>query len=158
MMDPNILVLAKAMAKGNSSGGASIDVTASVGQTIVVEEVDANGKPTKWKAAEYQPRTHWTGAKVLVPEHTLDAGISGPTMVMHGDIKLLGLTVGKTYTVVFDGVTYTCVAEVGEITQDGVNMIGIISIGNLGMFGGTDNGLPFILGDLPFDNNGCWAC
>lgn len=34
------------------SGSASIDVTASVGQTIVVEEVDANGKPTKWKAID----------------------------------------------------------------------------------------------------------
>lgn len=32
------------------SGG--IDVTASIGQTIVVEEVDINGKPTKWKAAD----------------------------------------------------------------------------------------------------------
>ena len=42
------------------SGGANIDVTAAVGQTIVVEEVDVNGKPTKWKAADYQPRTHWS--------------------------------------------------------------------------------------------------
>ena len=42
---------------GNSD--ASIDVTAKVGQTIVVKEVDANGKPTAWESAEYQPRTHW---------------------------------------------------------------------------------------------------
>ena len=34
------------------SGGSGIDVTAAVGQTIVVKEVDANGKPTKWEAAE----------------------------------------------------------------------------------------------------------
>lgn len=34
-------------------GGANIDVVASVGQTIVVEEVDADGKPTKWKSADF---------------------------------------------------------------------------------------------------------
>ena len=40
-------------------GGASIDVTAEVGQTIIVKEVDINNKPTKWEATDYQPRTHW---------------------------------------------------------------------------------------------------
>lgn len=37
---------------GGGGGGASIDVTAKVGQTIVVKEVDANGKPTEWAAAD----------------------------------------------------------------------------------------------------------
>lgn len=46
-------LLAKAFGGGGSGGSASIDVTASVGQTIVVEEVDATGKPTKWKAADF---------------------------------------------------------------------------------------------------------
>jgi len=36
-----------------SGGSASIDVTAEVGQTIIVKEVDENGKPTKWESAEY---------------------------------------------------------------------------------------------------------
>lgn len=35
-----------------SSSGTSIDVTAQVGQTIVVKEVDANGKPTAWESAD----------------------------------------------------------------------------------------------------------
>ena len=32
--------------------GAAFDITAEVGQTIVVEEVDDNGKPTEWEAAD----------------------------------------------------------------------------------------------------------
>jgi len=79
-------------------------------------------------------------------------------MVLHGDLKLLGLTVGKTYIVVFDGVTYTCVAEAGQITEDGVNMLDVISIGNLGMFGGVDNGRPFILADIPDYAPPSWVC
>jgi hypothetical protein len=34
------------------SGGGSIDVTAEVGQTIVVKEVDENSKPTAWEAVD----------------------------------------------------------------------------------------------------------
>lgn len=37
----------------SETGGSSIDVTAEVGQTIAVEEVDANGKPTKWTAVDF---------------------------------------------------------------------------------------------------------
>lgn len=40
-------------ARKNAGGGASIDVTAQVGQTIVVKEVDANGKPTEWEAVDF---------------------------------------------------------------------------------------------------------
>jgi hypothetical protein len=49
----------------SAGGGSSIDVTAEVGQTIVVEEVDGNGKPTKWKAAEYPPAPILFGEVVL---------------------------------------------------------------------------------------------
>lgn len=34
-------------------GGADIDVVAEVGQTIIVKEVDENGKPTKWESADF---------------------------------------------------------------------------------------------------------
>ena len=128
--------------------GGNIDVTAEVGQTIVVEEVDGSGKPTKWRAADYQPRTHWQGEKVMCAENTFEAGLIGNNIVAHG-FDIMGLTIGKTYIVVFDGVSYTCVAEAGTASLDGVNMYDVISIGNLSMFGGTDNGLPFILGDIP---------
>ena len=32
-----------------------VNITASVGQTIVVKEVDENGRPTAWEAVDYQP-------------------------------------------------------------------------------------------------------
>lgn len=48
-----------------TGGGTSIDVTAEVGQTIVVKEVDANGKPTKWESADYPPAHVLFGEVVL---------------------------------------------------------------------------------------------
>ena len=138
--------------------GGNIDVTAEVGQTIVVEEVDGSGKPTKWRAADYQPRTHWQGEKVMLPEHTFIGGVDGNNFIMHGDGKLLGLTVGKTYIVVFDGVTYECIAEAGVASLDGITMYNVVSIGNLGMFGGTDNGRPFVLADILDYEPPSWVC
>lgn len=44
---------------GGGSGGTSIDVTAEVGQTIVVKEIDADGKPTKWESADF-PKQGYT--------------------------------------------------------------------------------------------------
>lgn len=52
-------LLAKAFGGGTGGGGTSIDVTAEVGQTIIVKEVDASGKPTMWESAEYP-----VGAKI----------------------------------------------------------------------------------------------
>jgi len=58
-----------------SAGGllASLDVTARVGQTIIVKEVDANGKPTKWESADL-PRE----------------GYVSPTDAYNGNVYLLG--------------------------------------------------------------------
>lgn len=46
-----------------------IDVTAQVGQTIIVKEVDANGKPTKWESADYPPVPVLLGEVVLTNEN-----------------------------------------------------------------------------------------
>jgi len=40
------------------SNSKFINVTAEVGQTIAVEEVDANGKPTKWTAVDFPSDSH----------------------------------------------------------------------------------------------------
>ena len=47
---------------GGGSGDASINVTAEVGQTIVVQAVDGSGKPTQWKAVDMP-----VGAKIYSP-------------------------------------------------------------------------------------------
>ena len=107
---------------GESSGGADIDVTAEVGQTIIVKEVDANSKPTKWEAASYQERICGTEYGIIVP----DANVSVILGTGVYDVSLpLVPVVGKTYTVdwrgYFDGV-YTCTAV--EIPALGEGVVG----------------------------------
>lgn len=127
-------------------GGANIDVVASVGQTIVVEEVDADGKPTKWKAAEFQERTHWQGENVqgdIVPLTTFVPVLSeefGCTMYPVTPFKL---EEGKSYTVIFDGVEYSCIALKGNIPN-----AEFVAIGNSVFAGGENNGMPFCVADI----------
>ena len=88
--------------QGEHGKDGSIDVTAEVGQTIVVEEVDENGKPTKWKAMDYQPRTHWEETnKEILFEGTLRASSS-----IRGKIDNFYIEIGKKYNVLLDGVLY----------------------------------------------------
>ena len=54
---------------GGVSGDASINVTASVGQTIVVKEVDENGKPTEWEAADF-PTNYRLIKRIILEEET----------------------------------------------------------------------------------------
>jgi hypothetical protein len=113
-------------------GSASIDVTASVGQTIVVEEVDADGKPTKWKAAEYPltvteiiPQTTFTGSYNSTYGCYMNAWAGTP------------LVAGKKYTVIFDGVEYVRTAKTGSFAgMAGVYFGNEILLGN-------DTGEPF---------------
>lgn len=119
---------------GGGSGGTSIDVTAEVGQTIVVKEIDANGKPTKWESADYQPRTHYTAEAEILPE---------TTYALDGDVFVLGtfiLAVGDTYKVTWDGMEYECVAVDFSAMQ-----AGMVALGNLGSFGLEDTGEPFVI-------------
>lgn len=135
-------------------GGTSIDVTAQVGQTIVVKEVDANGKPTAWESADYQPRTHWSEHVEVLPETTVEidpeAGIGLlPDMAIEGR---------KEYTVIYNGVVHT-----GCVCQDyDENLL----IGNGGAIVETlpVTNHPFIIGtqELDVDESGNpiigWMC
>lgn len=121
-------------------GNANINVTATVGQTIVVDEVDENGKPTEWKAADYQPRTHWSeivdGDILPITEFT---SVYEESMGINmAQLPLCELEVGKTYTVIYDGVTYTCIAKTGEM-----NGMAYVGVGNDMFFGGEQTSEPF---------------
>lgn len=125
---------------------SGIDVTASVGQTIVAEEVDESGKPTKWKAADYQPRTHWSELVEMANET--------PTYIEDEMVFVYSTdwspTVGETYVVNYNGTEYTCTAGDFE---------GVPCIGNAGVVDfGDDTGEPFFIvcyGDLvSVDANG----
>jgi hypothetical protein len=130
-------------------GGGSIDVTAEVGQTIVVEEVDDNGKPTKWKAAEYQPRTHWTEKTVVLPETTCEV-IEDIGAAMLPD---MAISAGDTLTVVFNGTEYTC--ECADVD-------GSLAFGNYGVMdeeNPVDTGEPFAAVKVDSgDGTLIWAC
>ena len=127
------------------SGGANIDVTASVGQTIVVEEVDANGKPTKWKAAEYQERTHWSedGLADIVPEIPFAPILDQDMGAYMHPLPSFELEDGKNYTVVYDGESYPCTAFSGNLYN-----MPFVGIGNGAVAGGANTGEPFAVAVL----------
>lgn len=126
-------------------GGSGIDVTAEVGQTIVVEEVDGNGKPTKWKAAEYQPRTHWTEVVEgdLVPHMAFTPVLNEAFQMLLYNLPTFDFEAGKTYTVVYDGVEYTGTAEAGVF-----NGLNIVTVGNAYLTTGTPTAEPFIVSKI----------
>ena len=121
-----------------------VNVTAEVGQTIVVEEVDGSGKPTKWRAADFQERTHWSeitqGAilreTAFVPSYN---SMLGCTTAIIPSFKL---EAGKTYTVYFDGVVYTLTAFAGTVPFN------FIAVGNTVFAGGANTGEPFAVAYL----------
>lgn len=112
--------------------GANIDVVASVGQTIVVEKVDADGKPTKWKAAEFQERTHWS-------EYNETVLIDNQSYGEYDEVFLdFALVAGQSYHIVFNGVEYDGVARSGNM--DGMVYV---ALGNDITISGEDTGEPY---------------
>lgn len=148
MFDPQYLPpnLAKKadIPAGGGTGGTSIDVTAEVGQTIVVKEIDANGKPTKWESADYQPRTHWKeqGQEEIVPEFTFTPFLDESMGAYIHPLPRFELGEGKTYTVIYDGASYTCTAFAAVLGEN----LRAVAIGNTALAGGENTGEPFALG------------
>lgn len=123
---------------------AKIDVTAEVGQTIVVEEVDANGKPTAWESADYQPRTHWTERVEVLPETTVEID---PETDEGYCAEAIGLAVGENYTVKWNGAEYNCTAQVYSVPDSEGIMVRLgVVLGNLDLLmGGEGTGEPFVI-------------
>ena len=124
------------------SDSKNINVTATVGQTIIVKEVDENGKPTAWEAVDYQPRTHWSeeGSEDIIKELTFTPVLDEDLGAYLHPLAPFELVEGRTYTVIFDGVSYTCTAFTGELGG-----LGGIAIGNKVLLG-ENTGEPFCLG------------
>ena len=125
--------------------GADIDVTAEVGQTIVVKEVDANGKPTKWEAVDYQPRTHWDEMGEILPEKVIEIDPdTGLGVILSGTGTY---TKGQPYVVHYNGNAYQCVAQAyeEEVEEGTFAEIGVC-LGNMDLMTGMgDSGEPFVL-------------
>lgn len=134
----------------------NIDVTAEVGQTIVVKEVDADGKPTAWESADYQERTHWrdVAGTSLVEAENVFVGRNVGTGLPSGDsITRIKLTNGQYYVVVWDGVEYVCECKIFTYKDTGDNDARGHYIGNPMIksfswpsgIGEVDNGIPFVV-------------
>lgn len=136
---------AKLVTPGTGGGGTSIDVTAEVGQTIVVKEVDANGKPTAWESADYQERTHWKSYDVveIIPFTTITPEFNSSFQLNVAMTNPFELTEGDVYTVFFDGNGHNCTAKAGS------DPMPFIGIGNLAFVGGEDTGEPFLVINVP---------
>lgn len=132
---------------GGGGGGGSIDVTAEVGQTIIVKEVDENGKPTKWESADYQPRTHWAEMAELQPSTTITPYYYEELGIPMGGLSIFDIVVGNKYTVTFDGVEYECEAFIASM--EGMSAP---AFGNAAVAGGEDTGEPFAIFKMAGDN------
>ena len=113
-----------------------IDVTAQVGQTIIVKEVDANGKPTKWESADYQPRTHWTEFGEILPETTIQLN-DGQLEIPNSPYVIND---GERYRVTWNGEVFECEAKSNNF--DGTPLV---YIGNASILGLDDTGEPFTI-------------
>ena len=147
VMDEDISGMVKSVngnkpdASGNvtiaTGGGGGADVTASVGQTIMVKEVDANGKPTKWEAVDYQPKICGTDEVELLPETEV---VVDPDMVF----GLIGSDfvpeANAEYAVYYNGTKYICKT---------FELDGQIGFGNLMAIGQVDTGEPFLFAYNP---------
>ena len=103
-----------------SGGGSGVNLdSAEVGQLIVVESVDADGKPVKWKAVD---RTHYKETigedAEVISQRYID--FTGSTATLTG----LGANIfqdGHTYKVNWNGTEYPCKAYLSD---------GIVHLGN----------------------------
>lgn len=128
-------------------GCADIDVTAEVGQTIIVKEVDANGKPTKWESADYQPRTHWSEFREVQPSITITPFYYEALGVPMGNMSNFDIVVGNKYKVTFDGVEYICEAIIASMAG-----MSAPAFGNAAVAGGANTGEPFVIFKMAGDN------
>jgi hypothetical protein len=123
--------------------GSGVDVTAKAGQTIIVKEVDKNGKPTAWASVDYQPRTHWKESdSVVLPETTVEIDPEEGAAAF----PYIPFSVDKTYTVRYNGVDYF-ISNVLEF--DGQLVLGNGSAITDGALPNT--GEPFAFGSVNFD-------
>lgn len=112
--------------------GGNIDVTAEVGQTIVVEEVDANGKPTKWRAADFQEKICGTEETVLVNEVAVEMDEEG-----WGDFTpAFEIINGTKYRVTINGVSHIITAA----DMNGMTAIADMTV-MLAIFANGDGGV-----------------
>lgn len=129
---------------GNAVAEAYSDILAAWEARIA--EIEQAGGGADWNASEGEPghvlnRTHWVeGGRVeIFPETVLDM-TAGETVLPDN----IGLEAGKEYTVLWNGISYTCTAVAAE--EEGMPMV---VMGNL--TGDPSTGEPFYMLEVPAD-------
>ena len=122
--------------------GSGVDVTAKPGQLIRVKSVDENGKPTAWEAV---PWGYTEGGMVEIPVAGEWNEIDEGQFAFVG--ASIGLEVGKTYIVNWDGTDYEVTGKDLSVISGG-QMPGVF-LGNTVTMGGEDTGEPFMAIDSP---------
>lgn len=117
--------------------------SASVGQTIVVKEVDENGKPTKWESADYQPRTHWEEEKAIITDAPIIRDEEIDIVGFNADIEFVP---GCYYTATYNGEKHTALCH--QYTFEGET---VVFVGNGGIQGLEDTGESFFMFCIPDD-------
>lgn len=138
--DENVTVWIDTDEEPEASG---IDVTAEVGQTIIVKAVDENGKPTEWESADYQPRTHWVESEHKV---LLDTTVT-TSQNMAALQQKIELQEGQTCIVTFGGQQYSCTCRYLAY----MGFLGL-AIGNTYPIDGNNTGEPFVVMYVPLMN------
>lgn len=129
---------------------------AKVGQTIIVEEVDDSGKPIKWKAADYQEKTHYirntTHRVASLPETSFYFEQIGDNLYQYTVQWIPEYDVDKQYFIKYDGTEYCCTAQ--TLLFD--NNFDIILLGNGSLAAAVepsvelpDTGEPFLIALIP---------
>lgn len=116
-------------ASNEKTGQASADLTSAV--NVLIEGFGTGGGSTEVDILAEQE---------IIAEYVSDVGYS--MIQVDG---LLGLEVGETYNVIFDGVEHTLTCEL---------VMGAPFMGNLAFASGEDNGLPFGILDFPSSLSG----
>jgi hypothetical protein len=153
--DENVTVWVDTDEEAEVPSGGGINVTAEVGQTVIVKAVDENGKPTEWEAVDFPEAAtpDWNAAEgqsghVLNRTHyyigTENQTLLDKTITVASnqfmEYEIVPLLEGNTYTVTWDGVAHTCVAFPMVY-----NSAPAVALGNPVIFGtGENNDMPFV--------------
>lgn len=103
-----------------------------------------------WNAAEGEPghvlnRTHWVEENGVLLEETDAVEGTDPTFGKIWMIaKALILTVGETYTIIYNGVPYDCMCYPGDVLGSSFAKGGFV-MGNFSVVGGANTGEPFAM-------------
>ena len=124
------------------SGGSGVDVTAKPGQMIRVRSVDENGTPTTWEAV---PWGYTESRMVEIVSETRTSSGSNEMFELYWMLSGVHakLEVGKTYTIMYNGIPYECVCQ--SAPAGIVNDPNAVAMGNFSVVGGENTGEPFAL-------------